>query len=420
MEAYAQALLIAIPGFLGLILLEIGYGHWRGKQTYTFMDTLASLSSGVTNILKDSLGLAIVLVSYPWLVDQLAVMTLEENLWVYLIAFVCIDFAAYWGHRLNHHINIFWNQHLVHHSSEEFNLACALRQSISNVIGFNTLFLIPAALVGVPATVINILAPIHLFGQFWYHTQHIGKLGWLEYVLVTPSQHRVHHAINAIYLDKNLSAIFCVWDRWFGTFQEELDEVPPVYGTLKPSHSWNPFVINFQHLWGLLKDAWHTQHWKDKIKIWWMPTGWRPQDVADRFPRPLTEANDQTKYNPPANTFLKVWALFQFVGTAYILLSLFALFGKLSYATLCQWGVLLFVGIFTYTAVMDRKSYGNFLLAIYPLLGLLYLVGIATTMAEEQPVLYYGTMIFLGLSWLSGMAMGTFSIITKPLDGSPA
>ena len=142
------------------------------------------------------------------------------------------------------------------------------------------------------------MAPLHLFAQFWYHTKHIGKLGVLEYIIVTPSQHRVHHAINTIYLDKNLAAIFCVWDRLFGTFQEELDEVPPVYGVLKPANTWNPILINFQHIWSLIKDAWRTNNWLDKFRIWFMPTGWRPKDVAEKFPITIIEdPYSQTKYD---------------------------------------------------------------------------------------------------------------------------
>ena len=217
MEVYAKVLLWVFPLFLILILLEIVYGHYTGKQTYTFMDTLSSLSAGMTNILKDILGLVVVVISYPYLVDTLSVVNLENSFFLYLIAFVCLDFATYWNHRLNHKINFFWNQHVIHHSSEEFNLACALRQSVSDLLGFAALFLIPAAILGVPEEIISILAPLHLIGQFLYHTQHIGKLGIFEYIIVTPSQHRVHHAINPIYIDKNLAAIFCVlgsiiWD----------------------------------------------------------------------------------------------------------------------------------------------------------------------------------------------------------------
>ena len=133
MEAYANALLIAIPSFMLLMLTELIYGYATGKQTYVFMDTISSLSSGLTNILKDTLGLVVILISYPWLSQQLAITQIEADLWLYLAAFICIDFASYWSHRLNHKINFFWNQHIIHHSSEEFNLACALRQSISDL-----------------------------------------------------------------------------------------------------------------------------------------------------------------------------------------------------------------------------------------------------------------------------------------------
>jgi len=371
METYAAILLWAIPAFLLLVLLEIVYGHFSGKQTYSFMDTLASLSSGMTNILKDIMGLTVVLISYPYLLQRIQLQSLEAGPWTYCIAFICIDFASYWGHRLNHHINLFWNQHIIHHSSEEFNLACALRQSFSNLISLSALFLIPAALLGVPAEVITLLAPLHLFGQFWYHTQHIGKLGWLEYILVTPSQHRVHHAINPEYIDKNLAAIFCIWDRLFGTFQEELEEVPPVYGTLKPVRSWNPFWINFQHLWALVQDAWRTTSWSSKFKIWFMPTGWRPEDVVLAYPREyLSNPFEQKKYKPYYPPFFKVYASFQFVGITFMLLYFLSHFGSFSTSFQLTYVGLLFLCLFAFTAVMDCFHWASLLDGTRALLGL--------------------------------------------------
>ena len=354
METYAKILLIAIPGFLVLVLLELAYGAWKKNQTYTLMDTLSSLSSGMTNILKDVFGIGLILISYPYLKDILAVMQLGESVLLYFAAFICIDFASYWNHRLNHSINVFWNRHIVHHSSEEFNLACALRQSISSLLGFGALFLLPAAVLGIPHKVITVLAPLHLFGQFWYHTKHIGKLGWLEYILVTPSQHRVHHAINPIYIDKNLSAIFCVWDRLFGTFQEELEEEPCVYGTLKPVQTWNPVLINFQHNWGLAKDAWYTKNWLDKFRLWFMPTGWRPADVAQRFPRPIVEdVFAQKKYAPVYTNKHKLIALFHFTSLTLILGYFLSQFGELTYTNQIAFGVLIFTTVFGFTSLMD-------------------------------------------------------------------
>jgi sterol desaturase/sphingolipid hydroxylase (fatty acid hydroxylase superfamily) len=166
MEAYANALLYAIPLFILLVLVEIAYGHFIKNQTHNVMDTISSLSSGLTNIIKDSLGLVVIIVSYPYLLEHLALFKIEATWLVYFVAFIAIDFASYWNHRLSHKINFFWNQHVIHHSSEEFNLACALRQSISNLLGYFPILLIPAALLGVPHEVIALLAPIHLFAQF--------------------------------------------------------------------------------------------------------------------------------------------------------------------------------------------------------------------------------------------------------------
>ncbi len=354
MESYATALLFAIPFFLILMLAEMAYGHYTQKQTYRLMDTIASLSSGLTNILKDSLGLAVILISYPWMVESLAITQIESTITIYVIAFICIDFASYWSHRLNHKINLFWNQHVIHHSSEEFNMACALRQSISNILGYGALFLIPAAVFGIPQKVIAFLAPIHLFGQFWYHTQHIGKLGWLEYLIVTPSQHRVHHAINPIYIDKNLSAIFCVWDRLFGTFQEELENVPPVFGVLKPVKTWNPFLINFIHFWNLLQDAWNSTSWVDKATLWFRPTGWRPKMVAIKHPHKIiTNVYCLEKFKSPETIFLRKWAIFQLISTTIVLLVILYYFGSLSSFALSISGGILMAGIFSYTSVLD-------------------------------------------------------------------
>jgi alkylglycerol monooxygenase len=402
MEQYASVLLWAIPSFLILIIIEIAYGHFTNKQTYTFMDTLASLSSGMTNTLKDALGLVLIVISYPFILDYLAVIELESSLSLYLIAFICIDFASYWNHRLNHKINVFWNIHVIHHSSEEFNLACALRQSISGLLGYGALFLIPAAILGVPAAIISVLAPLHLFGQFWYHTRHIGKLGWLEYILVTPSQHRVHHAINPIYIDKNLSAIFCVWDRMFGTFQEELDEEAPVYGVLKPVQSWNPILINFQHFWAILCDAWHAKRWVDKLRIWFMPTGWRPKDVAERFPRSIIEdVHNMEKYNPKYTFIQKAIGVFHFTAINIMIHYFLANFAELSVQFRLIFGLIIFTSIFGFTSLMDLHSWAIKFQIFSGCIGLLLLwIPNAQPLFTELFNLQMGLTIYFAFSLL--------------------
>jgi len=360
MEAYINALLVAIPSFSLLVLLEIAYGHFKGFQTYSFNDTLTSMTSGITQTIKNSLGLIFILISYPFLLEKISMISLPNTFWLWIVAFICIDFAQYWIHRLKHKVNIFWNIHVIHHSSEEFNLACALRQSISNLIGFTAVFLIPAAIVGIPYKIISILTPLHLFGQFWYHTRHIGKLGVLEYIIVTPSQHRVHHAINPEYIDKNLSSIFCVWDRIFGTFQEELDEVEPVYGVLKPVQTWNPFWINFQHLWRLSKDAFYTKDWKAKFYIWFKPTGWRPEDVKEKYPIDIIkDVYSQKKYVTKEGFENKLWAIFQFIGINITLYYFLTFFSDLNPVNQIEIGVVIMLNIFGFTSVMDGHRWSK-------------------------------------------------------------
>lgn len=375
METYATALLYAIPFFIFLMGIEMGYGFLRKNIKYSILDTVSSISSGLTNIIKDSLGLALIVVSYPFLLEHLALTSVKASWLVWLLAFIFIDFAGYWNHRLSHHINIFWNQHVIHHSSEKFNLACALRQPISNVIGYFPLLLIPAALLGIPHQVIAILAPIHLFAQFWYHTQHIGRMGWLEYVLVTPSQHRVHHAINPEYIDKNLGQVLCIWDRMFGTFQEELEEVPPQYGVLKPAATWNPILINFQHLWGLITDAWRTSSFRDKLRIWFMPTGWRPRDVALKYPRKtISDVYNFERYTTPASMAMKGYAIFQVAAHLGQILFMFYNYEQIGFNGLLLLGAFSFVGVYGYTSLMDRKNYAMWIEVLRSVTGIVFIL----------------------------------------------
>ena len=361
MSTYANILTMAIPIFFTLVLVEILYGLISKKYYYNLMDTLSSLSSGITNLLKDLLGIGIIIISYPFIKKYISIIDLNESLLLYFVAFLCLDFASYWNHRLNHSINFFWNQHVIHHSSQEFNLACALRQSISNLLGYGAIFLIPAAFFGVPHKVISLLAPLHLFGQFWYHTKHIGKLGFLEYIFVTPSQHRVHHAINKEYIDKNLSAIFCIWDRLFGTFQEELEDVPCVYGTLKPVNTWNPFIINFQHLWYLTIDAWHTKKLINKIKIWFMPTGWRPNDVKQRIKRDqILDVYNQQKYKIEYENIHIFYAIFNFMYVNAVLWILLTGYDDLGNNLKMFYSIFILSTIFGFTSVMDSYKWASY------------------------------------------------------------
>jgi sterol desaturase/sphingolipid hydroxylase (fatty acid hydroxylase superfamily) len=357
METYGKILLIAMPVFLVLVLLEKWYGWYKGMDTVRNMDMISSLSSGITNVTKDVLGLSFAIISYGWMVDKLAITHIDSGFWTFFIAFITLDFSGYWVHRIAHEYNIFWNNHIVHHSSEEYNLACALRQSISVFFRIFTFFLLPAAILGVPQEVIAIVAPLHLFAQFWYHTRHIGKMGFLENIIVTPSHHRVHHAINPIYLDKNYAQIFIFWDKLFGTYQEELKDVSPVYGITRPVQTWNPIKINFQHLWLLIKDAWRTENIKDKFRIWLMPTGWRPADVNEKYPmNKITDVYHFDKYDPKASMELHIWCWIQLLFMLAFISYFFGNIATIGSPGIFYYGGFIFLGIYAITDLMDRNS----------------------------------------------------------------
>lgn len=355
METYATALSYAIPGFVVLILIEYLISRWKKVPVNEAMDTISSLSSGITDTLRSLTGLAIIIISYEWMVNHIALIEIKSTVWLYILTFIGLDFAGYWSHRFNHTINLFWNRHIIHHSSEEFNLACALRQSISAIVSIYFFLYIPMALLGIPAGVVALVAPIHLFAQFWYHTRLINKMGVLEHIIVTPSHHRVHHAINDEYLDKNYSQIFIFWDKWFGTFQEELPQKPPVYGVKKPVNTWNPFFINFMHAWGILKDAWRTKNWWDKIRIWYMPTGWRPDDVKEKYPiQIITDPYNREKYRTESSLFLKLWSWTQLIVTLSLLYYMLVSFGDLEFIQIINYSIFIAITIFAYTSLMDR------------------------------------------------------------------
>lgn len=415
MQEYARILNYAIPFFLILIALEYGVSMLMHKQVNRLFDTISSLSSGITNVIKDVLGLSIVIISYGWLVDHLAIYHIQSTILTYVLAFIGIDFAGYWIHRWSHEINVFWNRHIIHHSSEEFNLSCALRQSVSEIFALFTFTYIPMAILGIPAQVVAVVAPIQLFAQFWYHTRLIHKMGWLEYILVTPSHHRVHHAINPEYMDKNYSQIFIIWDKLFGTFQPEKEEIPAVYGVTRAVHTWNPWIINYQHLWLLISDAWRTKSWLDKLKIWVMPTGWRPADVSTAFPVPYTkEIYLRNKYDTIASPLFKAWAVGQLLITLLLMMFLFNNIGTIPFSSVLLYGLFLFVNIFAYTSLMDGNLIG-FVAEVFKFaLGIIILYINDYQWFNIDNSIPFGTMIVLGYLVLSLTSSVYFYLYEKP------
>ena len=358
MTYYVKTLFYAIPTFMVLIMVEAIAARVKGVKINRSADVISSLSSGMSNTIRDSIKFTFAIITYSWLVERITIFKLEPLWLAVVIAFLVEDFSGYWVHRLNHRVNVLWNRHFIHHSSEDFNLSCALRQSISNTLKFSAIFMVPAALLGVPASIFAILGPLHLYMQLWYHTQMINKLSFLEYIIVTPSHHRVHHAINSEYIDKNYSQILIIWDKLFGTFQPEMDNVKPVYGTLKQAQTWNPVIINFKHIWQLIKDAWHAERIFDKLRIWFMPTGWRPSDVKEKYPVQLiTDPKNRIKYNTENSPMLIAWSGGQLLITIILMFHMFMIIPNFSATMYYLYAVILIINIFSFTSTLDHRNY---------------------------------------------------------------
>ena len=262
---YGRAVALAVPVFVSAIVLEFVVDRVRGTRYYHLADAINSLSCGIVStgmrVFFGFLGLFV----YEWLLLHAAPVRLPAGNWLtWVFAFVFYDFCYYWQHRLGHTVGLFWATHSVHHQSEEFNLTTALRQPGTGAFT-NWIFYVPMALCGVPVSVFLLTGVTQLFYQFWPHTRHIGRMGILDRWIQTPSNHRVHHAQNDIYLDKNYVGVFLLWDRLFGTFQEERDDEPCIYGVRGQLKSWNPVWANL-HYWSLMaSDCRHAQSWRRQI-----------------------------------------------------------------------------------------------------------------------------------------------------------
>jgi sterol desaturase/sphingolipid hydroxylase (fatty acid hydroxylase superfamily) len=396
-------ILYAVPFFFALIALELLLDRWRGVSSYRLADAINSLSAGVLSTTAGLLTRGVGLLVYTLAWQQLALFELSaEPLWVWLLAFVFYDFCYYWNHRLGHERNVLWAAHSVHHQSEDYNLSTALRQTSTGFI-FGWVFYLPMALVGVPPLVFLTVAALNLLYQFWVHTRHIPKLGWFEWLFVSPSNHRVHHAQNAVYMDRNYGGVFIVWDRLFGTFQEELDAQPVIFGVTTPLSSWNPLWANAQFYVALWRDARRAESWWDRLRIWFMPTGWRPADVAARYPQAKPDLSQFVKFDVPLSRGQQAYAAAQFglyllAGTA-----LLALASELSTAALLLGLAWMAVGLYVIGTWLENRPAARRLELLRLALNLPAVwLALQLGLLPAQPLLW---PLLLGYSLLSLVAL---------------
>ncbi len=317
----------AVPFFLLALLIELGVNFARKSGFYRLNDAVNSLSAGVLSTTTGYFTRLLPLLMYGFFFENFALidMPLEwfdlsaRGVGLWLLAIFGWDFFYYWFHRYSHEISVLWAAHAVHHQSEDYNLSTALRQTSSGFL-FGWIFYLPLFVIGFPVEVLLVANAISLIYQFWVHTQVVRRLGVLDYILVTPSNHRVHHAQNERYIDKNYGGILILWDRLFGTFQDELDEDPVVFGVRKPLANWNPFWANLQVYDYLLFDARHAERWRDKLGVWVRRTGWRPPDVEAKYPRQRADLSHFEKYDPQIAPPVRRYVLLQFLAATALTL----------------------------------------------------------------------------------------------------
>ena len=401
----------AIPFFLLFIVLEVIWGWLRGNNTYRVNDSINSVSLGLLSTASKLIFLDLGLLVFSRVEQNfsLAIWNIGSTAH-WLMGLLFYDFLYYWFHRISHERQLFWGSHVVHHQSEDYNLGTALRQTST---GFLTtwVFFVPCFILGMPIYMFVSIASAHLVYQFWVHTQHISKLGPLEWILITPSNHRVHHAQNADYIDKNYGGLLIVWDRIFGTFQEEDLQQAPIYGIRTPLKSWNPLWANVHIFASMATDAWRTNSWANRLKILAARTGWRPADVVKQYPQIKHDPKTAKKYDPQLSLACKISILLQFG-----LLSVVHFWLGLQVETLPYWVILGSVTaqlttVLVIGSVLDESRWtliweAGRLLVLSSILVLCY--GAALI---DESWLYWGAFYLI----LSGALMG-FSIKTQASD----
>ncbi len=392
----------AIPVFFALIGVELLAAHVLKRRVYRFSDAIVDLSCGTTQQATKVLLSGFLVLGYTAIYTHGRLLDLAaDSVWTWLLAFVLVDLIYYWWHRLSHEVNVLWAGHIVHHQSEDYNLAVALRQSSFTSLS-SWLFYLPLAVLGIPPLVFFVTSIASTLYQFWIHSELIPRLGPLEWVLNTASHHRVHHAVNPHYLDKNYGATLIVWDRLFGTFEPEGEA--PVYGLVKPLQSFNPAWAQVHHFVYLARTAWQAPGW-DKLRIFFKPPAWRPAGFEPYPPPPAVAPDRFVKYQPPASAAVKLYVVVQFVLVALGLVALLLHSATIGVGVkLC--GV---AAIVASTAVWGGLFEGKrWTLAVEALRLLLVLAALGLALPGRAATLLPGLAVLAGLDlvWCGSLTRG--------------
>jgi sterol desaturase/sphingolipid hydroxylase (fatty acid hydroxylase superfamily) len=357
----------AVPVFLLLIVIEYCYGKYKGKNTYRLNDTFTSLSLGMISRYPTMLNLGMQSLIFVYISKYLNVGLLSvKNPLTWVIAFLLYDLSYYWMHRMHHEIKILWATHSVHHHGEDYNLATALRQTSTGWL-WKWIFYLPMIILGIPGEVFITVAGINLVYQFWVHTEHIGHLGFLEKIFITPMNHGIHHAKNKEYIDANYGGVFIIWDRMFGTYTARMPDVEPVYGTVSALQSWNPIWANFQIFTTMIKDTIKTKKYSDKVKVWFSKTYWRPEDcIETKDPKEF-----YVKFNPVITNDIKVFSFLQLLFTSIVSGSVLFFFAEYNYNEIIVFGLAITLLSSMTGLLLEGKRYMYFVIFNVSIAGIL-------------------------------------------------
>ena len=402
---------LAVPFFLVAIIIELLVNWRKRKGYYRSNDAINSISAGMLDTTLGYFTKVLPMIGWGFALQNLSLFEMPlswfdaslRGLALWALAAIAWDFLYYWFHRFSHEISILWAAHAVHHQSEDYNLSTALRQTSTGFL-FGWVFYLPLFLIGFPLEIVLTVNAVNLLYQFWVHTQLIRSLGPLERVMMTPSHHRVHHAQNERYIDKNYGGMFIIWDRMFGTYEPESDEEPVIFGVRKPLESWNPFWANLQVYDYLLFDARKAKRWQDKIGVWFHRTGWRPADVEEAYPKRSSDLQRFEKFDPPIATTISHYAIAQFVVAIIVILwigDVYAKQGAQAVLIPCigLWLLLLSLGLLNEGRASARALEFLRLFVVVPLL--LWLLNMSVTTVSTVAWLLTAAYVLGSAMWLA-------------------
>lgn len=398
-------ILFAIPFFFLLMGVEYLYSRIKGKVYYRLNDTISNLLIGIGNQAFNLIFKAALMAAYVWIFQNWSFFQLPPTWWSFVLCLIGFDFLFYWAHRWGHEVNLFWAAHLVHHSSEEYNLSVALRQSwFHNALAF--FIFLPLPLLGFDPYIFVAAAGIDTIYQFWIHTKAIGKLpAWIEFWLNTPSHHRVHHGRNPKYIDKNYAGVLILWDRMFGTFQEEEEEV--VYGITSPLRSWNPAWANIHYFVELFQLASRIRGWWHRFVLLFMPPGWKPKALGGQASIPDLKDQDLKIYETNCSKPMRAYALVQFLSILLGLLAYMINFGNLTWHFQIAFLAIIVVSGMICTAILENKTWviiAEYLRLVFVIacLNTLYILQYADwiwVMLIGSGIAFVGMNIWFTLGW---------------------